>query len=409
MPSITSKARETRINPEILKWARETAGLSPEDAIQKLGIKASRDVSPIARLAQLETGEAEPSRPMLVKMSKQYHRPILTFYLSAPPQTGDRDEDFRTLPDTFALTDKALADAVVRDIKARQSLVRNILEEEGEAIVLPFIGSAEIEDGPSVLASKIRETLEFDLQKYRRLSPIGKSVTYLRERAEAVGVFVLFVDNLGSFHTEIPVEVFRGFALADNVAPFIAVNANDSKGAQSFTIVHELAHLWLGLSGVSGQVAERRVEKFCNDVAAEFLLPVSELASLSVTDQTDFNEAVRMIGDFASARKISSKMVAYRLHRAGAFSYAYCDRISRIFRQAYLSGRERDRSLSRATKGGPSYPVIRGHRAGPALVGLVERMLGAGALTTTKAGKVLGVSGKSVQSVLRSNEPQLRA
>jgi Zn-dependent peptidase ImmA (M78 family) len=201
--------------------------------------------------------------------------------------------------------------------------------------------------------------------------------------------------------------VFRGFALADDVAPFVAVNANDSKGAQSFTMIHELAHLWLGLTGVSGRDGEREVEKFCNDVAGEFLLPSPELDQLKIIEANGISDAVSLIGAFAQARRVSGTMVAYKLHRKGAFSFGFYQGIASAFRQNFLSQRGRDRELAREADSGPTYPVIRRHRAGPALVELVDRMLGSGALTTTKAGKVLGVSAKNVQSVLQAGGPRL--
>ena len=397
------------VNPDILKWARETAGLSLEEAVQKLGINAARGIEPVSRLEQLESGKVAPTRPMLVKMSKQYRRPLLSFYLSAPPRQGDRGQDFRTLPAASAMTDNALMDAVVRDIRARQSLVRATLEEEAEAETIPFIGTARTTEEPVALAKRIADTIDFDIAAYRRSRTIGDAVTYLRSQIEAAGIFVLFVDNLGSHHTKLPVDVFRGFALADDVAPFVAVNANDSKGAQSFTMIHELAHLWLGLTGVSGRDAERDIEKFCNDVAGEFLLPALELQQLDITENTGIADAVQAISEFAQARKVSGIMVAYKLHRSGAFTFAFYQGIAETFRQNFLSQRGRDRELAREADSGPTYPVVRRHRAGPALVQLVDRMLGAGALTTTKAGKVLGVSARNVQSVLQADGPRLSA
>lgn len=396
------------INPDILVWARETAGLSPEEAVEKLDIKPARGVDALDRLVELETGKVPPTRPMLVKMAKQYRRPILTFYLSAPPRTGDRGEDFRTLPAAFAVGHQALVDAVLRDIRARQALVRAVLEEEDEAETLLFIGSATMDMAPETLARLIAETIGFEIGAYRKSRTMADAVAYLRGKAEGAGIFVLFVDNLGSHHTEISVEAFRGFALADNVAPFIAVNSNDSKGAQAFTIVHELAHLWLGLTGVSGRIVGRRIEKFCNDVAGAFLLPEG-VERLPVTDATPFDEALALIGDFAGMRKVSGTMVAHALHRAGACTYDTCERISRMFRDAFMDQRTREREKSREAEGGPTYPVIRRHRAGPALVELVDRMLGVGALTTTKAGKVLGVSGKNVEGVLTAGVSRIPA
>lgn len=76
------------LNPEILLWARETAGLSLQEAASKLGIDDARGVPGAERLAALEAGERQPSRPLLLKMAKQYRRPLLTFYLPAPSSHG---------------------------------------------------------------------------------------------------------------------------------------------------------------------------------------------------------------------------------------------------------------------------------------------------------------------------------
>ena len=122
-----------RVNPEVLRWARETAGLTPAAAVEKLRLLSARGKSAIERLAALEAGEDEPTRPMLVKMARQYRRPLLTFYMSAPPLRGDRGQDFRTLPDSHSEAEDALLDVLIRDICARQSMIRAVLEDEEEA------------------------------------------------------------------------------------------------------------------------------------------------------------------------------------------------------------------------------------------------------------------------------------
>src|SRR5262249_55949934 len=124
------------------------------------------------------------------------------------------------------------------------------------------------------------------------------------------------IGNLGSHHTAIPVEAFRGFALADSYAPFIVINDQDAKPAWSFTLLHELAHLWLGASGVSGGPPESGIERYCNDVAAAFLLPNPELEFVGLDREMGLDDAARLVSDFAKARHLSRSMVAYRLFRA---------------------------------------------------------------------------------------------
>ena len=143
-----------RVNPDIMVWARETAGLTKKDAAKKLGFRDSSKSSAVEKLARIENGQKEPSRPQLIKMAGQYRRPLLTFYLSKPPRKGDRGVDFRTLPQSEHAPEEALLDALIREIRARQSMVRVIMEDEEEAEPLPFVGSHRIEDGrTAVLAS----------------------------------------------------------------------------------------------------------------------------------------------------------------------------------------------------------------------------------------------------------------
>lgn len=393
------------VNPEILRWARETACLTPERAVEKLGIREARGVSANDRLAALEAGDEVPTRPMLVKMAKQYRRPLLTFYMSAPPLKGDRGQDFRTLPEGYSPAADVLLDALIRDVRARQSMVRAVIEDDDEAEPLPFIGSVEMSDGvPAVLAS-IQETLGVDLADFRAQKSAVDAFALLRTNAEAAGVFVLLIGNLGSYHTTIDLETFRGFALADDIAPFVVINDQDSKLAWSFTLIHELAHLWLGQTGVSGARAEETIEKFCNDVASELLLPMAELALLRVSDKTDFETIQDRISDFASGRNLSRSMVAYKLYRRRTIDQETWQRLSMVFREQWLQGRTDRRERARALEGGPNYYVVRRHRVGMALIDLVRRMMTGGALTTSKAGKVLGVKPRYVQALIEAGAP----
>jgi len=402
-----------KVNPNILEWARTTAGLSEEEAVKKLGIKEARGVGPTERLAALESGDTAPTRAMVVKMSKQYRRPLLTFYLSDKPRTGDRGQDYRTLPDTVETMDKALVDVLIRDIRVRQSLVRAALEDEDEAEKLPFIGSIKMSGGINTAVFSIQKYLKWSTADYGGQPTIDKAFGYLRGKAEEAGVFVLLVDNLGSHHTTISLEAFRGFALADEVAPFIAINVNDSKGAWCFTLVHELAHIWLGSTGVSGNTADQAIEKFCNDVASEFLLPMDELQSLGVGNRTDFASAKALISEWAQARNVSGTMVAYKLCRAEIISFERFLTFKSAFREDWEKSKRAQRAkLKEKESGGPTYYVTRRHRLGDALINLVGRMMYGGALTTTKAGKVLGVRPQNVQGVLakdNSNFPGERA
>ena len=181
-------AHTVRVNPEILVWARETAGLMPEDAIKKLGIRDAWGVAALDRLSALESGEAAPTRPMLVKMAKQYRRPLLTFYLSKPPWSPDRGADFRSLPAGHSDAQAAQVDALVRDIHARQSMVRAVLEDEDEAERLPFVGSRKMSDGGAAVVRTLRDLLDLDIATYYDQPTVEAAFSLLRDRAGQRGV-----------------------------------------------------------------------------------------------------------------------------------------------------------------------------------------------------------------------------
>ena len=128
-------------NPDILTWARSSAGLSVDEAAQVLGFKNAQERSAVERLEALETGKEEPSRSVLLKMAKAYHRSLLVFYLNEPPRTGDRGQDFRRDPGADPEQYDPTLDALIRDIRGRQSIVKD-LQEQDENSRVDYVGSA---------------------------------------------------------------------------------------------------------------------------------------------------------------------------------------------------------------------------------------------------------------------------
>ena len=390
------------VNHQILVWARETSGLTVREAAKKLGIGDTKAADAESRLARLESGEDSPSRSLLEKMAQQYHRPILSFYMNTPPERGDRGEDFRTLPRGTTDRDRGLVDAVVRKIHVRQSLVMDALENEEEAVELPFIGSESIDSGAENVAAAITDCIKFDMGEYRQLRETA-IFQYLRSLAENVGIFVVLVKDLGSHQTNLSVDLFRGFALASKVAPFIAVNSNDSEYAKAFTLIHELAHLWIGRTGIGDHRSEDGVERFCNDVSVSFLLPEGT-DKLAMPQNAAPASVIGHIRDFARQRNVSISMVALAMLRNGKISKDQFSGVYSIVNQRFTEERQKRKEDAKQREGGPSYHTVHRHRAGRALTNLVGRMLDAQAITATKAGKILGVSGKNVQGVLDANK-----
>ncbi|MBV8820302.1 MAG: ImmA/IrrE family metallo-endopeptidase [Acidobacteriaceae bacterium] len=395
LPSIQQAGM--KVNAKILTWARTTAGLSPQQAAHALGFNDTRQRTATECLEALETGEEELSRSVLLKMAKAYRRSLLVFYLKEPPRAGDRGQDFRSVQGAESALYDPLLDALIRDVRARQAIVRDVAQDT-ETKPLEFVGTASMDRPPLDLARRISERLQFSLDEFRAQPTPEMAFNYLRRTIEDAGIYVLLLGNLGSYHTKIPVEVFRGFAIADPIAPFIVLNDGDARTAWSFTALHEAAHIWLGATGVSGESLDAQIEKYCNDVAGEVLLPAGDLRTLQGVRAMPLAEAVEAIAAFAKLRKVSRAMVAYRLLRVNGISVGTWRQLAAHFREEWITSRERD--MTEKPEGGPSYYVLRRHRLGNALVDFVRRTLAEGAISRTKAGQVLGVKPRSVDPLI---------
>ena len=204
--------------------------------------------------------------------------------------------------------------------------------------------------------------------------------------------------------------VFRGFAIADDIAPFIVINDQDATPARSFTLIHELTHIFVGSTGVSdapstvmSDTPPARVERFCNDVAGEFLLPEDSIQNIG--SLATFDVAARVIGEVAASRNISEAMVAYRFWRTDRIDNGVHHELAAAYAARWQDAKKRRREHTREEGGsGPSYYTVRKHRLGNALIDLVGRTLRANELTHTKAAKMLGVKPSSVEPLLRGVE-----
>lgn len=389
-----------RVNPDILRWARETAGLTPEEAALKVDLAGTRKASGAERIAALEAGTEVPSRPLLLRMAKQYRRPLITFYLPAPPRKGERGQDFRVLPAEHDESDEVLLDALLRDVHVRQNLVKSALLDEDEPQPLPFVGSLSIGRGVDSTVNALREALGLNLEDFRNQADANEAFRALRERVEWLGVYVVLLGNLGSHHTALSLETFRGFAIADPIAPFIILNDQDSRAAWSFSLIHELTHIGLGQTGISGGSPDQGVERFCNEVAAEFLLPTAELAQKFRSAAPETGDLESWIAELAVTTKVSRTMIAYRLRSSSLITSSQFEVLRTHYRNQWLANRDRRRERSRSKPGGPDYYVVRRQRLGDALLSTTHRLMASGALTTSKGAKVLGVKPTQVSQLL---------
>jgi Zn-dependent peptidase ImmA (M78 family) len=163
----------------------------------------------------------------------------------------------------------------------RQDWMREHLIDQGEK-PLAFVNSARLTDHPNTVSQKIHDMLGLSADWARRETTWTDALRTLRTVVENSGIMIVFNGIVGNnTHRKLDVSEFRGFVLCDEYAPLIFINNADVKAAQMFTVMHELAHLWLGQGGVFNlrdmQPGDNQVERFCNAAAAEFLVPEKAL------------------------------------------------------------------------------------------------------------------------------------
>lgn len=382
-----------KVNHSILQWARVTSKLTIEEAARKLNLSGAE------KLAAYESGKKDPSRSLLLRMSKQYHQPLLTFYLDKPPIICNRGKDFRTLPDQFGEVENAHVDVLIRNVRARQSIIRETLIDVDEEIRLNFIGKHTINSGEARVVKTIQEVFDINLNDYRKQPNHKEAFRFLRHKVEQAGVFVLLIGNLGSYHSNIDVKVFRGFALADDIAPFIVINDQDAEIAWSFTLLHETVHLILGQTGISGKDGEKQIEKFCNNVASEFLLPKAEFDNFRISS-LEFDKLARELSNYAATRKLSNSHIAYRLFRRGDIKRSLWEKLRDNYQKMWQDNRQKKSEENKKSQGGPSYYKAKHYKLGT-LIDLVQRLNYSGDISTTKAGMLLDVKPLKVHQLFQ--------
>ena len=167
----------------------------------------------------------------------------------------------------------------------------------------------------------MRAALGFNIDERRRIPTWTDALRRFIEQADVLGVLVMVSGVVGSNNRrKLDPDEFRGFALSDDLAPLVFINGADTKAAQMFTLAHELAHIWLGQSALSdvdpASAPTHGVEIWCNQVAAEFLVPLEDLR----TEDHERAGSQEECGRLARVFKVSTLVILRRLHDAGALS-----------------------------------------------------------------------------------------
>jgi len=256
---------EVIVNANMLSWAIARAGYELQTFCEKF---------PKVQL-WLE-GEKNPTVKQLEEFSKKVHLPFGYLFLPEPPKEKLPFPFFRSNSSKKDIVSINVYDTILL-LQQRQDWLRTYLQEN-DFEPLEFVGKFENSYDVKAIVSDIRKTLNLNENWASEFRTWQEAQDHLVQNIEDKGIITFFngvVENNG--HRKIPVEECRGFVLVDGIAPFMFINNADWKSAQLFTIVHELAHIWTGKSAGFDfrklQPVDDPIEKLCDKVAAEFLVP----------------------------------------------------------------------------------------------------------------------------------------
>ena len=294
------------VRPGMIRWARDRAGL-PRPALLKR----------FPRLEAWEEGSVSPTLKQLEGFARAVWVPVGYLFLPEPPAEAMPIPDFRVGRARAERPSPHLLDTVYL-CQARQAWYADYARTAGEP-ARAFVGSVTTNTPVETAAAAMRDVLGFQMEARRGCSTWADALRQFIAQAEAAGTLVMcsgVVEN--NTRRKLDPDEFRGFAIADPLAPLVFINGADTKSAQMFTLAHELAHIWLGASALTDADAswtmEEEIEGWCNRVAAELLVPMSAVR----LELKSWEPVAREMQRLARVFKVSTLVVLRRMFDAGA-------------------------------------------------------------------------------------------
>ncbi|MDX2048776.1 MAG: XRE family transcriptional regulator [Chitinophagaceae bacterium] len=338
------------ITPKVFKWARESARMSLEEASAKVSVSSDK-------LNDWEEGTSQPTIKQAEALAKAYRRPFAIFFLPDIPR------DFQPLQDFRRKTAKKLGTAstfIIREIQQKQAWISELYSDNEEA-ELPFVGKFSIKSNPQLVAKDILSTLKIDPLNYSTDNPIKEWIT----NAEKNGIFI---SRTSFIHTRLKLdsEELQGFTICDKYAPFVFLNSDDWNAPQLFTLVHELAHVWIAASGISNEIEPELkhkdklhpIELFCNEVAANTLLPVELMQRI---EHSTFNSS-KSVFNLSKKLGVSSFAFLYRAYSTGLIPLNKYRELKKDadedFQEFLRKEEEKVIKAKEKKKGGPDYFML---------------------------------------------------
>ena len=367
------------VNKEVLRWAVSRSGHELDDLEQKF-----------PRIHQWADEESQPTLRQLELLAKATLTPLGFFFLAKPPEERLPIPHFRTIHDETPAKPSPDLLETVQIMQRRQAWMREFLIEQGQD-ELSFVRSSRREEEPRLVVKRMLETLGLDIGWAANERTWTDALHTMRQAIEDAGILVIVNGILGNnTHRKLDPNEFRGFVLVDGYAPLVFVNGADGKAAQMFTLAHELAHVFYGSSAVFDLremlPADDPMEKACNKVAAEFLVPKSELRQIWPSVRRD-SEPFQTI---ARRFKVSALVAARR-----ALDTNLINRETFLnFYRAYLS--DERRAAADRSPGGDFY-LNQNLRVGQRFASTIIRAVKEGKLLYSEAYRLTGLYGRTFE------------
>lgn len=347
--SVAPRSVRAVINPDLLVWARNTAGLTIGDAARKLGVKATR----LTEWEESREGRLRPTVTQLRKAANVYKRPLAVFFLPQPPAQPQPLHDFRRFPnqEQARLSPDLLLE--MRRARRRRAVALELLGDLERPVTALQLRAA-LDDDPDVVAARGREWLGVNLAQQARWVGQYDALNGWIAAFEARG-FLVFQTS------DVDLDEMRGFSLSERRLPVIVLNAKDHPRARVFTLMHEFAHVMLDTGGVCDpqRVARRwrtpdeRTEVFCNHVAGAVLVPSDALIAdprvAGSPGRRDWPEAT--ISALAEAFAVSREVILRRLLILGRTTEAFYERKRQGYLEQYAALAAQARERAREQEG----------------------------------------------------------
>jgi Zn-dependent peptidase ImmA (M78 family) len=371
-------ANRIPINPEVLTWARRTAGYKIEDLVAN---------KQFAKIAKWESGEESPTYSQLEKLAEKFHRPIVVFFFPEPPPEEPVEKALRAVSEDSVENLNPVIHYLFRKAKVFQLSLAELFEgqEEIQKQRLSWLTQAGVIESAS-FAERIRSILEVSIEEQQSWQGSDDAFKEWRRRLALRGVFV-FKDAFKN--TEV-----SGFCVYDDLFPIIFINNSHPKNRQIFTLFHELCHLLLKQSfldiateqsWLANQVHLGKEESLCNSLASEILVPVEHLISQVGSRFVDES----LVDQLADSYHVSREVIARKLLDQGLVSRrSYEEMIHEWYSM-------RKRPSSETDKSSGNYYNTKSSYLGDSYISVVLRNYYQGRIDVVQASDYLDIKPKS--------------